>query len=83
MQHILYYGAQPDSLFTFMNCNEIALRAFFLPLFNPLPAKSSYINFHPPEVVSRHRDPQLQVGEKYSYLFNLRPNICKSSFHSK
>ena len=40
--------------------------------------------------MSRYRDPQLprlclatathnfQVGENYSYLFNLRPNICKS-----
>ena len=36
---------------------------------NPLPAKLSYLNFHPLEVVSRYRDPQLQVGENYSYLF--------------
>ena len=28
--------------------------------------------FHPLEVVSRYRDPQLKVGENYSYLFNLR-----------
>ena len=26
-------------------------------------------NFHPLEVVSRYRDPQLQVGEKYTFLF--------------
>ena len=38
-----------------------------------------YLNFHPLEVVSRYRDPQVQVGENYSYiLFNLRPNIWKS-----
>ena len=32
--------------------------------------------------MSRHRDPQLQVGGNYSYLFKLRPNICEylSSF---
>ena len=30
---------------------------------NPLPFKVSYLNFHPLEVVSRYRDPQLQVGE--------------------
>ena len=30
------------------------------------------LNFHPLEVVSRYRDPQLQVAENYSYLFNLR-----------
>ena len=36
------------------------------------------LNSHPLEVVSRYRDTQLQVGENYSYLFNLRPNICES-----
>ena len=30
------------------------------------------------EVVSRYSDPQLQVVENYSYVFNMRPNICKS-----
>ena len=44
---------------------------------NPFPAKLSYLNFHPLKVVSRYREPQLQVGENYSYLFNLRSNICK------
>ena len=39
---------------------------------NPCHAKLIYLNFHPLEVVSRYRDPQLQVGENYSYLFNLR-----------
>ena len=34
-----------------------------LQCFNPLPAKLSYLNFHPLDVVSRCRDPQLQVGE--------------------
>ena len=29
---------------------------------NPYPAKVICLNFHPLEVVSRHRDPQLQVG---------------------
>ena len=28
--------------------------------------------------MSRYRDPQLQVGENYWYLFNLRQNMCKS-----
>ena len=31
---------------------------------NPYPAKLIYLNFHPLDVVSRYRDPQLQVGEK-------------------
>ena len=34
-------------------------------LVNPYPAKLKDINFPPLEVVSRHRDPQLQVGEHY------------------
>ena len=33
--------------------------------------------FHPLEVVSRFRDPQRQVGDKYTLLFNLIPEICK------
>ena len=45
---------------------------------NPLPARLSYLNFNPLEVVHRYRDPQLQVGENYSYLFDLRSNICQS-----
>ena len=31
----------------------------------PYPAKLISLNFHPLEVVSRYRDPQLQVGENY------------------
>ena len=42
---------------------------------NPYPAQLIYLNFHLLEVVSRYRDPQLQVGENYSYLFNLKRNI--------
>ena len=42
---------------------------------NPLIAVLSYLNFDPLEVASRYREPQLQVGENYSYSFNLRPNI--------
>ena len=32
-------------------------------LSNPYPARLVYLNFHPLQVVSRYRDPQLQVGE--------------------
>ena len=42
---------------------------------NSFLAKLSYLNFHPLEIVSRYRDPQLQVDENYSYLFKLRPHI--------
>ena len=51
---------------------------FRLERVNPYPAKLIYLNFHPLEVVSRYRDPQLRVGEKYSYLFNSSTNICIS-----
>ena len=44
-------------------------------VFNPYPANLLYLNFHPLEVVSRYRDPQLQVGENYSNMFNLGQNI--------
>ena len=41
------------------------------------PAKLIYLIFEPLEVVSRYRDPQLQVVENYSYMFNLKPDINK------
>ena len=44
---------------------------------NPLIAKLENLNFHPVAVESRNRNPQLQMGENYAYLFNLRPSICK------
>ena len=47
-------------------------------IINPLNAKLYNLNFHPFEIVARYRDPQLQMGENYSHLLNLRPNICKS-----
>ena len=42
---------------------------------NPYPAGLIYLNFQPLEVVSHHRDPQPQVAENYSHLFNLKPKI--------
>ena len=53
----------------------------FVTLANP---EFAHFNLHLFEVVSRYRDPQLQVAENYSYLLNLRPNTCKSwylNFH--
>ena len=44
-------------------------------LIHPLTAKLSDRNFHPLEVVSPYRDPQLQVNKDYTYLFTLRSNI--------
>ena len=47
------------------------------PAINPKSDKSNNLNFQPLEVVSRYRDPQLQVAENYADLLNLRPNICE------
>ena len=44
--------------------------------FNPSSATFK-LNFYPLEVVSRYRDPQLQVGKKYLYLPNLTRYKCK------
>ena len=40
-------------------------------------AKLSNIKVNPLETLSRYRDPQLQVGENDSYLYNLIPNIYR------
>ena len=53
-------------------------KTFIQCRYNPYPAKVIYLNFHPLEVVSRYRDPQLQVGENCAYLFILRSNIWES-----
>ena len=45
---------------------------------NPYPSKKMYLKFQPLEVVSRYRDPQFQVVEKYSYLSNLGQDINKN-----
>ena len=39
--------------------------------------KKYNLNIQPLKVVSRYRDSQLQVTENYSYLVNLRQNICQ------
>ena len=42
------------------------------------------VKFSPIRNVSGYRDPQLQVGEIYSYLFNLRARLMfKHSFQSQ
>ena len=45
---------------------------------NHCSAKLIYLNVYHLEVVSRYRDPQLQVRENYSYLLNSRSLLCKS-----
>ena len=39
------------------------------------PSTAKLFNFHPLEVVSRWRDPQLQVGENYSDLAKWRSTV--------
>ena len=48
--------------------------------FNPYPTKLFYLNFHPLEVVPRYRDRQLQGGENYLYLFNLKQTMANPGF---
>ena len=43
---------------------------------NPWSSTLWKLYFHPLEVVPRYREPQLHVDENYSYLLNLRRNIC-------
>ena len=42
---------------------------------NPVPIKFSYLNFHPLKGVSQYCHPQIEMGENWSYLFNLRTFI--------
>ena len=62
--------------------NEIL---YYVEQFNPYHAKFNNLNFHPLEVVFRDRDPQLQVGETYSYILNWDKTFAnldfKHSFH--
>ena len=51
--------------------------ATWLASFNPLTAKLFNLNFHPLKVVSRWRDPQLQVSENYSDLTIWRSTFFK------
>ena len=48
------------------------------PRVNPLTAKLFNLNFYPHEVVSRRRDPQLQVSENYSDLTKWKSTLFKS-----
>ena len=51
------------------------------PIFNPLTALTAELfnwNFHPLEVVSRGRDPQLQVRGNYLDLTKWKSNLFKS-----
>ena len=52
---------------------------FFALIFRqPFSCYGDLFKLKPLEVVDRQRDPQPQVVENRSYLFNLRPNMYKS-----
>ena len=57
-------------------CIFISYTATHCDKINPYSAKINYLNFHPLVVVSRYREPQLQVGENYSYFCNLTTKKC-------
>ena len=58
-----------------MDFSEVLQLQKYHVTINPYPAKVNNFNFQPLEVVSRYRDPQLQVAENYCYLFTLTPNM--------
>ena len=58
-------------------CSDLTYIHLDTSLINPKSDGLSYFNFHPLEVVSRYRDPQLQVGKYYLYLSNLNLNKCQ------
>ena len=67
-------------IFVIIALQQQYLICVIIVFFATILTKLKNLNFHPLEVVSRYRDPQLQVGENYSYLYNLNQNICDLDF---
>ena len=59
----------------FVTLSISKLKLLHEAIINPFPAKLSYLIFQPIKVVSRYRDPKLQVCDNYSHLFNFKPNV--------
>ena len=78
--HFLDYGGKVVNIRFFVFSNAYLRMNVFKnkQLRISIEKELNYINFKPLKVVSRYRDPQLQVAENYSYLFILRSNIWKS-----
>ena len=79
-------NAQPgvfSELSPLFECTALRILSFNLSSIKPYHAKFIYLNCHPLEVVSRYRDPQLQVDENDSYLLNLKILMFKYTFHSQ
>ena len=66
-----------ELLTQFAASNDTATFPIDLCSTNILSDQLAHLEFHPLEVMSRYRYPQLESGENYSYLFNLRPNISQ------
>ena len=52
-------------LLFFIYCMDAPVVIGMKIIVNPCPARLIYLNFQPLEVVSRYREPQLQVAENY------------------
>ena len=75
-QHICKYRCF-NTHFVPNNSEKTDYKRVYLAV-NPLTAKLFNFNFHPLEVVSRWRDPQLQVDENYSDLTRWNSTLFKS-----
>ena len=68
-----FFSPPPFGGWRYKWCEEFGFKRV-----KPLTAKLFNWNFHPLEVVSRWRDPQLQVNENYSDLTKWRSTLFKS-----
>ena len=69
-----------DPQHKYSNWKKTLVSMVYIQLFqrlNPLHAKLFNLNFHPLEVLSRWRDPQLQVSENYLDLTKWRSTVFK------
>ena len=71
-----YFGINYKDQSVFLIWNHHTCLSQLFPL-NPLTTKLFDHNFHSLEVVSRWRDPQLQVSENYSDLTKWRSSVFK------
>ena len=60
-----------------INLKIVYLLIIYLEFLDPSTAKLFNLNFHPLKVVSRWRDPQVQVSENYSDLTKWRWTVFK------
>ena len=73
--HVIFYEYNIPTLLSTVCI--LHRKLYDLYQFNPFTAKLFNLNFLPLEVVSRWRDPQLQVSENYSDLTKWRSTVFK------